>query len=100
MNEAIQFIESFAGIYFRTVRLPDAGMCIPQHTHDEDHATLCSKGSADLYVDGVKTQTLTAGHAAEIKAGRKHEFVSLEADTMLTCIWDVEAAMRVKDKEF
>ncbi len=42
-----------AGLYFRSVLLTHAGMTIPQHVHQYDHATLIASGSAELWRNGV-----------------------------------------------
>jgi hypothetical protein len=39
MSELVEFVEEVAGHYFRSILLPRAGMRVPQHTHDHDHAT-------------------------------------------------------------
>jgi quercetin dioxygenase-like cupin family protein len=94
----VEFVEELAGIYFRSIFLPFKGTTIPQHTHDEDHATYVGQGSARLYVDGLLEGDIEAGHAVLIKAGKRHVFEALEDDTRLTCVWSLEAAMRLKDK--
>lgn len=98
--EVVEFIEEKGGIYLRSIFLEQAGMKVPQHVHSEDHATLCAAGKARLYVDGVHECDVEAGHAVEVKAGKLHEFESLEPGTRLVCLWTMEAAMRLKEAGF
>jgi quercetin dioxygenase-like cupin family protein len=95
-DEVVEFVETRAGIYFRSVLLPKKGMAIPQHVHDEAHATLCCSGSARMHVDYKRSEDIAAGHAVEVEAGKRHWFEALEDNTRLTCIWTVEAAHRMK----
>lgn len=99
-TEIVEFIEEKAGIYFRSVLLPFKGTTIPQHVHDESHATYVGSGRARLYVDGLFKEDIEAGHATEIEAGKKHLFEALEDNTRLTCVWDAEKALRLKEKGF
>lgn len=95
-GEIVEFIEEVCGIYFRSVVLRK-GVRIPQHVHSEAHPTLVGSGSARLFVDGVYTRDVLAGHAVEIKVGQIHTFEALEDNTRLTCIWPVEVAQRMKE---
>lgn len=100
LPEIVEFVEEKGGIMFRSILIPKAYTWIPQHVHDEDHATYCGQGSAALYVDGEFAQRVEAGHAVEIKAGKQHSFRSIEDNTRLVCIWDEQKAMRLKAKGF
>ena len=98
MSEIVEFVEEKAGIYFRSILIPEAGTWVPQHTHDESHATYCGQGSAAMYVDGEFVLKVFAGHAVEVEAGKQHAFRALENYTRLTCVWDAERALRLKEK--
>lgn len=98
MEPLLEFIDEVGPFYFRSILLPEAGMRIPQHVHDYDHATLCGSGKARMYVDGVETGILEAGQATEIKAHHRHEFESLERNTRLTCVHDPRSAESIKGK--
>lgn len=98
MNEIVEFVDEVAGIYFRSVFLAFKGTTIPQHSHDEAHATYCGSGKARLYVDGRFQEDIEAGHAVAIAAGKQHLFEALEDHTRLTCVWDAAAAQRLKEK--
>lgn len=93
----VEFVETKAGIYFRSVFLPFKGTTIPQHVHTEDHATLVGRGKARLYVNDRFQEDIEEGHAVTLKAGQKHSFEALEDNTRLICVWDVEAAERMQE---
>lgn len=93
---AVNFVEEVAGIYFRSVFLPFKGMTVPQHMHDHDHATFCGSGSARVYVNDQFHCDVKAGHAIEIKAGKRHLFEALEDDTRLTCVHDIASVEAIK----
>lgn len=97
MAESIQFAGKF---YFRSVLLEKAGDRVPQHRHDVPHPTLCGSGAANYYVDGRLAGTVRAGQAVEIEADKLHEFVALKDDTRLTCVFDAEDAMKLKEKGY
>ena len=94
--EIVEYIEEVAGLYFRSILLPDVGLRVPQHVHPYDHATYCGNGSARIYVEGKETGVIVAGQATEVKANLKHEFEALEPNTRLTCIHDTRSAEFIK----
>lgn len=96
MKEIVEFVDEVAGLYFRSLLLPEIGLNVPQHIHPYDHATYCGNGSAAIYVDGKRTGTLQAGHAILVQAGKKHWFESLEPNTRLTCVHDTRSAEFIK----
>jgi quercetin dioxygenase-like cupin family protein len=78
--------------YVRSIFLPKKGMQVSQHTHDDDHPTLCGSGSAQFWEDGVHVGDVQAGGAVEVKAGKLHWFVALEDATRLSCLHDIDVA--------
>lgn len=96
----VEFVEEVDGFHFRSVFLPFKGMTIPQHVHDVSHPTLCGSGKARLYVDGRISGDVEAGHAIYIAAGKKHLFEALEDNTRLTCVFNAEQALRLKEEGF
>lgn len=96
MSEIVEFIEEVAGIYFRSVLLPNPWMTIPQHVHPYDHATLIGSGKVALWIDGELEGEYSAGTAVFIGANKRHVFESLEANTRLTCIHDTTSANFIK----
>jgi quercetin dioxygenase-like cupin family protein len=94
----VERIEEVCGIYFRSVLLEKAGVVIPQHVHDHDHATFVGSGRARVWIDGVWSGDYGAGWAVPIKAGCYHVFQSIEPMTRLTCVHDIESAESVKKK--
>lgn len=96
----VEYVEERMGVYFRSVFLPFKGMTIPQHVHDVSHPTFCGSGKARLYVDGLFREDVEAGHAVGIEAGKRHCFEALEDNTRLTCVFNAEQAMKLKEDGF
>lgn len=92
----IEFVEEVAGFYFRSVLIKKANICVSQHVHDYDHALYVGAGSARVWVDDELKGDYPAGHAIEIKAGKRHCVMSLEPNTRLSCIHDRASAERIK----
>ena len=98
MNEIVELVEEVCGIYFRSILLPMAGIRVPQHKHDHDHATYIGAGAARMYVDGAAVGDFYAGQAAPVRAGHEHSFEALEPNTRLACIHDVASALAIKKR--
>lgn len=96
----VETVKEQFGIYFRSVFLPFKGMIGEQHAHDVSHPTLCGSGKARLYVDGRFQEDVEAGGIVGIEAGKKHFFEALEDNTRLTCVFDAEKALRLKEEGF
>ena len=94
----VERIAEAGGLYFRSVLLREAGMVIPQHTHDHDHATLVCSGSARGWCDGKLMGDKSRGEAFEVLAGHQHIFESLEPMTMLTCVHDIYSTLSIARK--
>lgn len=94
----VERIEEVYGLYFRSVFLPEAGMRIPQHVHDHNHATYVGNGRARVYVNDRILGDYEAGQVVPVEAGKKHEFEALEPNTRLTCVHDVASAESIKWK--
>ena len=97
-DPAVEFVEEIGGIYFRSIRLAKAGMFVPQHKHDHDHATFCGNGAARAWADNEWIGDVEQGHAIEIRAGRQHTFMALTDNTLLCCVHDVASALSIKER--
>lgn len=97
MSAQVEFADEVAGCYFRSVLLENVGDRGEQHVHDYDHATLCGRGAAKVFVDGIYARMVSAGEAVLVKAGRKHAFEALQPGTRLTCVHIAESALAAKD---
>jgi len=93
----VENIEMVSGIYFRSILLEQPGTVIPQHSHGHDHATYIGSGKVRLWVNEEWKGDFEAGRAIEIKAGQKHLFQSLEPNTRLTCVHDLNSAALIKE---
>lgn len=98
-HEIVERIEEECGIYTRSIFLPQAGMRVPQHVHPYDHATYVGSGKARVWVDDVWVGDFEAGRLVPVKAGKRHEFLALEANTRLACIHDLKSAHYIKEHE-
>jgi quercetin dioxygenase-like cupin family protein len=96
MSEIVEFVDEVCGIYFRSIVIPKAGMRVPQHSHDHDHATYIGEGRARLRIGGQVIGIFAAGRAIPILAGQQHEFEALTDNTRLTCVHDVASAEAIK----
>lgn len=97
-EQPVEHIEVVCDIYFRTVFLEEAGTLIPQHAHSHDHATFVGSGKVRLWVNEVWKGDFVAGKAIEVKANESHVFMSLEPNTRLTCVHDLNSASLIKEK--
>lgn len=96
----VENITEGAGFYFRTITLKKAGMVVPQHTHDYDHATLVGHGKVRAWRDDKWVGDFEMGEAIVIPANCKHVFESLEPGTVLTCVHNIASVMSLKAKGF
>lgn len=94
----VERIEDQCGIYVRSILLEDAGMRVPQHVHDHDHATLVCSGRARVWVDGDEIGDFDAGHLVPVLKGKRHEFQALLPMTRLACIHDIASAESIKER--
>lgn len=94
----LEQISEVGGFYFRSVTFKEVGTIIPQHVHDHDHVTFVGHGRFRGWKDGEWIGDRSAGQAFFIPKGSAHIFMSLEPDSLLTCVHDVASALSVKEK--
>ena len=75
------------GAYFNQMHLKEANSKVAQHSHTEAHTTLLTRGSLRAWRDGELLGDFAAPAAIFIPARVKHEFMSLEADTLAFCVF-------------
>jgi len=92
----VESITEACGLYFRSLRMKDAGMVAQQHTHDHDHATLVASGRARGWSGELWVGDKGPGEAFEIRAGVDHMFQALAPETLLVCVHDIASAESVK----
>jgi quercetin dioxygenase-like cupin family protein len=95
-RELVEEIVIVAGIYFRTVTIEEAEL-VPQHVHDESHATQVCSGRVRLWVEGQWIGDFGPG-VIEIEGGKLHTFLALER-SRLSCVWREDVAMRMIERE-
>ena len=92
MRSAEFSIGCVANLFSKMMHFRQAGDMEIGHEHNFDHLTLLAKGKLQITVEGVATE-FTAPHMIYIKAGKVHELVALEDETVAYCIH----ALRDKD---
>lgn len=73
------------GVYAKQVDLKKAGTTLLGHRHKYDHLSILARGSVLLIVDGESAEH-RAPACLTIAAGKHHEIVSLEPDTVWYCV--------------
>jgi hypothetical protein len=84
------------GIFVKVIDVPDAWTLIPQHSHAHDHVSLIATGAVQVYVGRSAPFEAIAPCALTIVAGVKHSFLSLEPNTRICCIHNVERTGEVE----
>lgn len=78
------------GAYAKRVDLKKAGTTLLGHRHKYDHLSILARGSVLLTVDGESAE-YHAPACLTISAGKHHELVSLEPDTVWFCVHAISA---------
>lgn len=87
------------GVFIKEMRIPKTGTRVPQHSHEYDHTSFLAKGSIVAKADGVLIGQFQAPYPIYVRAGVKHEFQSLEDDTLVLCIHNVSRTGAVEVRE-
>jgi hypothetical protein len=74
-----------SNLWSKQMNFLKAGSKEQGHSHLFDHLTLLAAGSLKVTVEGVSTE-FKAPHMIYIKAGKVHELVALEDNTVAYCI--------------
>jgi quercetin dioxygenase-like cupin family protein len=83
------------GIFVKEMILEKAGTPVLQHAHQTDHISYLAKGSVRVWVEGRLDRDYLAPAPIFIEARTKHEFLSLEDDTLVLCIHNIGASETV-----
>lgn len=80
------------GVFVKQLHFRHAGEAAEQHSHDYDHITMVAHGSVGLWTGPERTYmgVYTAPTGIPIRAGQVHAFKSMEENTVLYCIHNVE----------
>ncbi len=78
------------GIFAKQGLVEKAGTIIPQHSHKWDHATFVSAGAMRVFCDGRLIGDFRAPRGLTIPAGTKHTFITLEDNTVFSCIHRID----------
>ena len=74
-----------ANLWSKMMHFKNAGDTEQGHSHKFDHLTLLTLGSLQVIVDGIFSE-FKAPQMIYIKAGKIHELVALEDNTIAYCI--------------
>jgi len=74
-----------ANLWSKQMHFKKAGDTEQGHSHLFDHLTLLAAGSLQVTVDGLESK-FKSPQMIYIKAGKKHELVALEDNTIAYCI--------------
>jgi hypothetical protein len=76
-----------AGPYvMKWIKLHETGHSVVQHVHPHDHATIVTRGSVSVFVDGKALGAYQEGEAIMIEANKRHMIVALEPGATFWCI--------------
>jgi len=78
------------GVFIKQMHLQVAFTFVPQHQHRYSHHSMLARGSVRVWRDTKWLGDYQAPTAILIPAGEKHTFMSLEPDTVLYCIHNVQ----------
>lgn len=84
-EDPVEVWEECGEFGFRTITLKKAGTLIPQHIHDDSHATLVCAGRARGWTDGNYVGEKGLGEAFWVEGGKQHHFQAVEPMTSLSC---------------
>ena len=84
------------GVFIKQMLLKDAGTAIPQHAHVYDHTSMLATGSVRAWCDDNLLGDFVAPAPIFIKARAKHTFLSLEPNTLIYCIHNVQRSEKVE----
>ena len=80
-------------IFIKQMFMARAGTFVPQHSHSYEHASMLATGSVRVWQDDELKGDFKAPIPINIPAGVKHTFMSLEPNTLVLCIHNIERAL-------
>lgn len=87
-------------VFIKQLLVKDVGSVVPQHSHKYSHTTLLCVGSVQVWANGTDLGAFTAPAAIPIPAYVKHTFITLEPNTLMYCIHNVDRTGEVELHEF
>lgn len=75
-------------VFVKVMHLPEAGLLVPQHSHEYSHLSMLAVGSVRVWRDDVLLGDFHSPAGIEIEAKCKHRFLSLEP-SIIYCIHNV-----------
>lgn len=87
------------GIGIKQMHAYKRGTKVPQHSHTYDHTSMLALGKVALYANGVYQGVFRAPCGILIRAGVKHEFMTLEDNTIIYCIHNISRTGQIDVQE-
>jgi len=84
-------VRLMAGSYVKEMRVAKAQTHLMQHVHKYSHVSVIVRGACRVYQDRVWLGDMVAPASIVIPAHMPHRFVTLEDDTVILCVHDMEA---------
>lgn len=78
------------GIFIKQMLMKVVGTFVPQHSHIYEHASMLAAGSVRVWQDGILMGDFIAPIPINIPANVMHTFMSLEPNTVIYCIHNIE----------
>jgi hypothetical protein len=85
-NQPTKEMNLYGGVFALTMTVKDAGTMCPQHSHKYDHMSAIMAGAVQVEADDVPLGVFRAPAIVKIAALTKHTFITLEPNTVITCI--------------
>lgn len=86
-------------VYIKQLFVKAKFTIIPQHSHKYSHTTLVAAGSVRVWADGVLQGDFVAPSHVLIAPKVKHTFQTLEPNTLMYCVHNVDRTGEVEIHE-
>lgn len=89
-------IKMFDSIFVKSIAIKHKHILVPTHSHEYDHCSFLAVGSIRVWKDGTLLGDYHAPTGIIIDRHTKHEFLSLEDNTLVLCIHNIHSAENVE----
>lgn len=86
-------------VFVKQITVKDRDTFMPQHSHKYDHISFIAAGAVQVWKNGSFLGNFEAPTGITIKAGVKHTFRTLAANTVILCIHNAARADYVAIEE-
>jgi hypothetical protein len=85
-NQSTTHLTLYGGAYALSHKVKDAGTLLPQNAHTFDHLSAIMAGAVQIGADGVDLGVFQAPALVKIAARTRHTFITLQPNTVVTCL--------------